>query len=99
MFIFVALSNSKFNFKVFLSLIFHPAGNARELVKLCVGVCACQRGGKPQERLVQQGCLQGQGTRPGHSESGPTSRSATRDCEEYPAESLSEEEGMYLESR
>lgn len=41
MFISVALSNSKFNFKVFFNLIFHPAGNARELVKFCVCVCEC----------------------------------------------------------
>lgn len=58
-----------------------------------------RRGGKPQERLMQKSCLQGQGTGPDHSEISPTSLSATEDREEYTAERLSEEGGGYLESR
>lgn len=47
---------------------------------------------------MQQGCFQGQGTGPDHSEISPTSVSATGDCEEHTAECLSEE-GGYFESR
>lgn len=76
---------------------FNFCWNWKSYVFMCVS--ACWRRGKPQERQVQQGCLQGQRTGPDHHEISPVPAKTTRDSEECPAECLPKEEGGHLESR